>query len=153
MASAGNSNIQDIVSESAERQLDTLLSQYTEILRDGLTSLMLVHHVTNQIVKHGDSTLDECLLSDDVLRTYVLALMVEVGEFVQTLQWKPWRKTHVVEDRSATLSEFADILAFIGVLLTILNARGFSVDEIVKEYTAKEHINFKRFMDEWKPRS
>jgi len=121
-------------------------------LRDGLMALLEVHKITNQCVKHGNTTLDKCILTEDVLRTYTLALMVEVGEFIQTLNWKPWRKIHKQPSdaqRIKVLDEFADILAFIGVLLTILDAYGFSVHDIANAYSRKERTNMERFVAEW----
>ena len=112
----------------------------------GLEALLKVHTNTNELVKQNGNKLNDVLLEKDVLRTYVLALMVELGEFIQTMDWKPWRvKTRATDE--IILDEFADILAFIGVLLTILNANGLRPKAVAEAYGKKEHVNVARFLE------
>lgn len=63
---------------------------------------------------------------------YALALMVEAGELVQTLPWKPWKKGDV--ENARTLDELADVLIFAGDLCLCL---GFTAEDIEKAVLAK----------------
>lgn len=56
---------------------------------------------------------------------YALALMVEAGELVQTLPWKPWKKGDV--NKAKTLDELADVLIFAGDMSLCL---GFTAEDI-----------------------
>lgn len=119
---------------------------------DGIAGLAEIHAATVKLVDHEGGSLEDNLESADVLRTYVLALIVEAGEFIQTLDWKPWRKNPRVTDMDKTLDEFADILAFIGMIISILDALGVNPDEIAAAYLQKEHINIDRFQDAMRAR-
>lgn len=117
------------------------------IVEDGIRAFRDIHNATNKIASHGEGKLADVIESPDALRTYVLATIVELAEFVQTLPWKPWRTSVKVIDDKKVLDEFADILAFIGVLITILNNMGYSPDQITDAYILKEHININRFIE------
>lgn len=125
----------------ANKSIDT---SFNNVLL-GISALSEIHNKTNTLVEHDEGKLSDNLLDSDVLRTYVLATIVELCEFVQTLPWKPWRQSIKVVDNEKLLDEFADILAFIGVLITILNKMGFSSYDITKAYIHKEGINVARF--------
>ena len=112
----------------------------------GITALGEIHKATNKMVLHDDHRLSEVLERPDTLRTYVLALVGEAVEFIQEFDWKPWRHKNKVEDGAKILHEFADIIAFVGVLITLLEARGFTPEEITNAYIDKEHTNVSRFI-------
>lgn len=133
--------------EIGQDVMNFVLPSQIEMIRMGLGGLADIHRHTNLMVKQGENVLSDVLATDDVLRTYVLAIMVELGEFVQTLDWKPWRKNPRAISRESTLDEMADILAFMGVLLTILQARGYSIKEVTNAYENKIHTNVNRFLD------
>lgn len=118
-------------------------------IQAGVEALFSIHNNTNELVMQGNSKLNDVLTEKDTARTYVLALQVEVMEFLQTLDWKPW-KNGKQESDERVLDEFADILAFVGVLITILKARGFSTVDITKAYIEKEQTNVARFMQKIK---
>jgi len=144
VASTGNRSIMEERADLA-KSLDGMMGTFAEDVLTGLMSLSKIHEGTNCLVDHCGAPLTAVIGEKDVLRTYVLALMVELGEFVQTLNWKPWRDVPD-KSRDKTLDEFADILAFIGVLLTILKARGISTLDITEAYIAKERVNISRFI-------
>lgn len=117
------------------------------LIEDGIRALRDVHIETNKIASHGEGALADVLGNPDTIRTYVLATIIELAEFIQTLPWKPWRTSVKEIDDKKILDEFADILAFIGVLITILNNMGYSPDQIADAYIKKEHINIDRFIE------
>lgn len=83
----------------------------------------------------------------DQLRTYTLAMIVELGEFIQTLDWKPWKDKQDF-DKSDVTYEFADILAFMGVLVVYLRKMGITPEDIGDAYVAKSITNIERFLGE-----
>jgi hypothetical protein len=123
------------------------INENAYLVEDGIRAFRDIHNATNKIASHGEGKLADVIESSDALRTYVLATIVELAEFVQTLPWKPWRTSVKVIDDKKVLDEFADILAFIGVLITILNNMGYSPDQITDAYILKEHININRFIE------
>ena len=83
----------------------------------------------------------------DAIRSYVLALFVELGEFVQELDWKPWKNGKKI-DKERVADEFADILAFLGVILVHLEALGIDEADLAKAYRMKSVTNLRRFLGE-----
>ena len=81
----------------------------------------------------------------DAIRTYVLAMTVELMEFVQTLDWKPWKQKSNL-DIERIVDEFADILAFQGVLIYYLYLLGISPEMIELGYRKKSIENIDRFL-------
>jgi hypothetical protein len=76
---------------------------------------------------------------------YTLAMIVEITELLQTTDWKPW-KTKTVIDHDKVIDEFADVLAFQGILIYYLNAMGISPEQLAEGYRRKSIINIQRFM-------
>ena len=73
-----------------------------------------------------------------------LALVVEVSELLQELNWKPWKGPKAV-DREAVAMELADVLAFVGNLIIVVQAQtGLNMMEIVEAYRLKTNENVKR---------
>lgn len=116
-------------------------------IEDGIKALRNIHSATNRIASNGNYMLSEVLGRPDTWRTYVLATIVELAEFVQLLPWKPWRNAVRVIDSEKLLDEFADVLAFIGVLVTILGHLGYTPDDIANAYISKEFTNISRFAE------
>lgn len=143
MESSGKSNQQQYA--LAQYLKGYTIPQNTSKIEAGLSALAEIHKNTNELVTQNGQKLNDALGDKDTLRTYVLALFVELGEFIQTLDWKPWRN---VPDKSQEIicDEFADILAFVGVLITVLNARGISTRAIAEAYKQKEFVNVSRFI-------
>lgn len=75
------------------------------------------------------------------VRLLALALMVETGEMLQKLNWKPWKKTKKFVDRLAVLEELADMMHFYVEMCVVL---GFSAGDISAAYHAKSDVNEKR---------
>lgn len=86
--------------------------------------------------------------SKDAVRTYTLALMVEVAEWVQTLDYKPWKNSDLQSDlresKERVADEFADILAFLGILVVYMEQFGINTEDIAAAYAAKSAENVRR---------
>jgi len=83
--------------------------------------------------------------SKDAIRTYTLAMIVETAEFLQTLDWKPW-KSKTKLDREQIIDEFADILAFMGIILHYLDLFGIKPEDLADGYSKKSIENIDRFI-------
>lgn len=79
----------------------------------------------------------------DQIRTVYTALSVELAELIQELDWKPWKNK--VPNTVNIANEFADILAFLGLLIFYLNSMGVSPYTLVKAYVEKTETNINRF--------
>ena len=78
--------------EMARRLLESfnLADDATTNLFHGLDLLKSIQAITSDLTPNcipqiGDEP------TKDQIRTYALAMMIEMGEFVQELNWKPWR--------------------------------------------------------------
>lgn len=81
----------------------------------------------------------------DATRTYFLALIVELTELLQELDWKAWKDKKDV-DKTKIAQEFADVLAFLGVILLQIRALGVSTEDLATAYKVKSQINIERFL-------
>lgn len=80
----------------------------------------------------------------DAMRAYFAAMVVELSELMQELDWKPW-KTKEVIDKAAVADEFADFLAFAGVLTANVMAQtGLTPDDLAQAFERKTSINIQR---------
>jgi hypothetical protein len=110
----------------------------------GLTTLMQVQEVVS-------SAVDGCIpdyghvASKDMWRTYVLAMTVELMEFLQTLNWKPWKDKKEIDIVRIT-DEFADILAFQGIIIKYLDSMGIGPVQLAEAYAKKTIVNIDRFL-------
>lgn len=85
--------------------------------------------------------------SKDAVRTYALAMIVEVAEWVQTLDykaWKPGTKAYPREHPEIVADEFADILAFLGILTHYMEQWGITTEDIAAAYIRKSAENVRR---------
>lgn len=86
-------------------------------------------------------------LRGDELLEYVrwntLAAHVELDEFLQTTDWKPWKQPQVRTrvDRNASVNELVDALHFIANLLVALKVDD---DELERRYAEKVLVNERR---------
>lgn len=71
------------------------------------------------------------------------ALFVELGELMQELNWKPWKAEKDL-DPFRIADEFADIMAFLGLLMSYLDTLGISPQNLVDAYTVKSRVNVDR---------
>jgi len=131
--------------QAAQQILDALERPHSAMaLCEGLMMLKSVQEITSDlnpdcIPPHGE------LPTADQIRTYALALMIETGEFTQELNWKPWKKEKRIDlDRIA--DEFADMLAFIGIILVYLERLGVDPQMITNQYIHKTNVNVQRFL-------
>jgi hypothetical protein len=109
----------------------------------GLTSLRDNQAIVSRPVA-GAIPLPGVAIDKDALRTYILAMMIETAEFCQTLPWKPWKDGAI--DKERTADEFADILAFMGVILVHLNRMGITPAMLGEAYRKKSVVNIQRFL-------
>ena len=86
--------------------------------------------------------LDHHNLDPDTLARYGNALSIEVAEFLNETPWKVWKKKEPDLDRVA--DEFADILAFLGTWLNLLELMGISVGRLAAAYDEKTAVNHRR---------
>jgi len=85
----------------------------------------------------------------EMLRVYTLALHSELNELLAEFNWKPWKKTQKPVDVKHAAKEFGDILAFIGTLITALDAMGISPQILSDGYVSAELENLRRFNGEY----
>jgi hypothetical protein len=113
---------------------------YEDQLAIGLRTLFAIHSVISAPALNKHTPIED-------LRTYTLALFVEIGEFLQEFDWKPWRTKEARPHKA--VEEFADILAFIGVLMNImiLLIPGLSIDKLVVAYMNKVSTIVERMAD------
>lgn len=81
-----------------------------------------------------------------------LALQVELVELLQEMDWKPWKPDELTdswEQRKLIAAEFADVLAFLGHIVRILqDDLGITSADLAEAYRVKTQKNVKRFTNE-----
>lgn len=83
--------------------------------------------------------------SKDAVRTYVLAMIVELSELVQELDWKAWKDRQAPPDNERVADEFADVLAFLGVITANVMAQtGLTYKQLSQAFTDKTKTNLRR---------
>lgn len=110
-------------------------------ISDTFTLLNKLHNDANMLTGKSFSN-----MTPENLRLFSLALIVEVTEFLQEFNWKEWKRNNKVVDRQKVTAEFADIIAFIGTLIVLLNSAGIHPEELAMAYLSKEAENVNRFM-------
>jgi hypothetical protein len=128
----GSGDIETVVDENSMLKLFAGLSVLLDT--QGLVSGM----VSNALPHSGPPTRDQ-------VRTYFLATMVELVELMNELNWKPWKRSEREPDVEKVADEFADILAFLGVILNYLKAYGIDPYTLAGQYARKSKINVDRF--------
>jgi dimeric dUTPase (all-alpha-NTP-PPase superfamily) len=72
------------------------------------------------------------------------AIVVELSELMQELDWKPWKQKGIV-DKAKVREEMADVIAFIGVLLdNIIAHTEITLEEIAVIFARKTELNIAR---------
>jgi len=80
--------------------------------------------------------------------TYGFAFIKEVTELMDELGWKPWKPRKPI-DRARVADEFADILAFLGLLtIYVIRLAGLTPEELAMAYMRKSDVNVARFSGE-----
>ena len=110
-------------------------------ISDTFTLLNKLHNDANMLTGKSFSN-----MTPENLRLFSLALIVEVTEFLQEFNWKEWKRNNKVVYRQKVTAEFADIIAFIGTLIVLLNSAGIHPEELAMAYLSKEAENVNRFM-------
>ncbi len=75
--------------------------------------------------------------------TFSLALVAEVVELANELQWKPWRLP-TEPDAGRALEEIPDVLAFLGIVLNWLSHYGISMGDVAEGFAGKCELNVRR---------
>jgi len=78
---------------------------------------------------------------DEAVKNCCLSIVSEVGEVLQEINWKPWRKKKVKVNNWRVLRELNDILQFWANAVT---AMGYSHDDVKKALEEKWEINSRR---------
>lgn len=145
----GGRGTRDIMS-SGTAASDPLLG----MIAGGLAALHHMHTVTS-----GRSYPSSMQPTPENVRTYGLALLDEVHEFLKELQWKPWKTSEVVEHlineshidcdqcrvlRDTIAEEFADILVFLGLFIGYLEKMGMNAEVLAQAFLRKTAKNKER---------
>lgn len=128
---------------AVERKLsDELTDPYA--LRDGLLFLekmqrLVSSQVPDTIYRDGE------VPSNENISHYTLATIVELIEMMNEMPWKKWSHTdrHNVAHTQRICDEFADVLAFIGILLSYVRAFGVTPEKIAESYIKTSENNYK----------
>lgn len=84
----------------------------------------------------------------DQIRTYCLALVKETLELMDEFpQWKPWKEPKL-PNKARVMDEFADILAFLGLLTVYVGALSITPADLAEAYVNKTNVNIARFNGE-----
>lgn len=84
--------------------------------------------------------------STETLSRYGLALIIEVGEFLNETPWKKWKRDPAKPaDLERMLDEFVDMLSFIGSWINFMRLMGIEPHNIAHAYREKLKANNKRF--------
>jgi Uncharacterized protein conserved in bacteria len=84
--------------------------------------------------------------STETLSRYGLALTVEVGEFLNEVPWKAWKKRPgIPPDLDRIKKEFADLMCFIGAWINYLELLGISTSELSVAIQEMLEANYIRF--------
>lgn len=87
-------------------------------------------------------------VENDAVAITAFALMGEVFELAQELGWKRWKENPELTDekRREIAEEFADILAFLGLLTYLVCKRAnLTPDDLERAYWEKTEKNLRRF--------
>lgn len=124
---------------------ETLFDQLAMLrLAQGLKSLEDTQKLVSGMVSSALPPEGE-VPSRDQIRTYFLATVVELVELMNELNWKPWKQSEKDIDVVKVADEFADILAFLGVILNYLHSCGVNTDTLAAQYARKSKVNIDRF--------
>lgn len=126
-------------------------------------SAIVPHEVNTQRILTGLNELFEAQLplafrlghgevTKDLLAIYGNALMIEVAEFVNETPWKQWKLAEPTSltrvQKEVIAEEFADILAFLGTWIHLLNGMGIPPFALAEAYHTKTKVNHARFSGE-----
>lgn len=81
--------------------------------------------------------------ADSIIENFA-ALVVELGEFMNEVGWKPWAAPRGWSNRDAAVGELVDVAHFLANLLVRLDVTD---DEWEQRYRAKQDVNRQRQVD------
>jgi NTP pyrophosphatase (non-canonical NTP hydrolase) len=111
----------------------------TDILTQALEILVATEHLLVVNNPEGGPTLDK-----DAVRQYGFALCGEVHELCDELGWKDWKLPRE-PDYERSKDEFADVLAFLGVMVQLTNKlAGTSCAALAQQFRVKSQVNIDR---------
>jgi NTP pyrophosphatase (non-canonical NTP hydrolase) len=128
---------------------DEVLEEVSEEVGRALELLMTVQRAVSSIAPGAVPEVGKTV-SKEQMRSHALALVVEVAEFIQTIDWKPWTPGEFAKFKGSverTTDEFADILAFLGLIVLYLENMGVSPYDLSDAYVAKTKVNIRRLKE------
>lgn len=111
----------------------------TDAIARGLQALADVQRVVSSGVK-------DCIVENPEhaqVLAYGHALIHEVTEWMDEMGWKPWKGKQPIKVERVT-DEWADVLAFLGILLYYMEQRGVSMEDLAEAYAEKTLTNIRR---------
>lgn len=98
------------------------------------TGLMGLVECQRIVSRHVPGALDG---SRETITAYAYGLTEEIHEVVREIGWKPW-KTPSIPDKARVIEEYADVLAFLGILtVNLAEACAVSPEEFVAQACAQ----------------
>ncbi len=125
--------------------LDNLDAMHSLDLAIGLEELVDMQRVVSGLIPGHIS--DEP--TNDQIMFACFALQGEIFELAQELGWKSWKKNKelTTTQQRVIAEEFADILAFLGYLMVLMqNRTGLTTTQLGDAYFEKSSKNIRRFL-------
>lgn len=120
-------------------EVDELVYQQHRLVWAGLESIAQLQKPILEELGYYDT-------STETLSRYGLALIIEVGEFLNETPWKAWKKGGSKSPNLQRITEeFVDMLSFVGHWINFMNLLGISTEDISRAYQEKLEENNKRF--------
>lgn len=120
---------------------------YTDLTYRVAIGLQALRETQAQVSAHVEGAITPDSPTKEQLQLYSLSLIREVTEWLDTLNWKPW-KTDKELSFKRTTDEFADILAFLGLLTVYMLNLGITPTDLADAYVNKTAENLARFNGE-----
>lgn len=92
-----------------------------------------------ELQRKFQSKLKNDIDSKEYKKEMALALMIEIGEFMNTVDWKSWKHNHI-ENEDKIKEELIDVWHF----LINITLPWMSVNELYKRFNKKHNINNER---------
>lgn len=122
-----------------DAQPDVDFQRYTADIAAALESLAATQRVVS-----GQFSEEALQPTRENIVMYFLALIDEITELLHELNWKQWANEKVV-DRQRVADEFADVLAFLGVITLYIFQMGVTAEDLSRAYSHKSIVNILRF--------
>jgi hypothetical protein len=117
-----------------------------QAIGDGLQSLADIQVEVSGMVNDAVPTTGEIPPAN--ILTYGFAFIKEATELMDELGWKPWKPRKPI-NKERVADEFADILAFLGLLtIYVMRLADLTTDDLAAAYLRKSDVNVARFSGE-----